>query len=294
MTALTDALAADPWFLGFAVSLLGLLVGSFLNVVILRLPRMLEASWQAEARELLELEAPATATANANAGPTLSLMSPPSCCPGCGVRIRAWQNVPVLSWLWLRGACANCRTPISVQYPLVELATAALSAVCVWRFGWSLQLAGALLFTWILIAASVIDLRETLLPDDLTLPLMWLGLAASTLPLFVASGASVWGAIAGYLSLWSIYHLFRLLTGKHGMGYGDFKLMAALGAWLGVASLPLVLLLSSAVGAVVGLGLIVFRKHDRRVPIPFGPYLAGAGWLMLIWGDALGALAAGR
>jgi len=289
MTALIDALAADPLFLGIATAALGLLVGSFLNVVILRLPRMLEAGWQAEARELLDLPA-----ADAPSGRKLSLTYPASCCPGCGAAIRPWQNIPVLSWLALRGRCARCRTAISIQYPLVELLSAAVSAVCVWRFGWSLQLAAALLFSWMLIALTVIDLRETLLPDDLTLPLMWIGLAASTVGLFVGMSASIWGAIAGYLSLWSIYHLFRIATGKHGMGYGDFKLMAALGAWFGAAALPLMLLLSSLVGALVGLSLIVFRKHDRNVPIPFGPYLAGAGWLMLIWGDQLSGMVTGR
>ncbi len=288
MTALLDALAADPLFLGITTTLLGLLVGSFLNVVILRLPRMLEADWKSEARDLLDLPA------DAKPGKKISLTHPASCCPGCGAAIRPWQNIPVISWLALRGRCANCKTGISIQYPLVEFASAAMSAVCVWRFGWSPQLAAALVFTWGLIALTVIDLRETILPDDLTLPLMWIGLALSTVGVFVDMSASIWGAIAGYLSLWSIYHLFRIVTGKHGMGYGDFKLMAALGAWFGVAALPLMLLLSSVVGAVVGLSLIVFKKHDRNVPIPFGPYLAGAGWLMLIWGDALSGVVTGR
>ncbi|WP_293369147.1 A24 family peptidase [Nevskia sp.] len=288
MTALLDALAADPLFLGITTTLLGLLVGSFLNVVILRLPRMLEADWKSEARDLLDLPA------EAKPGKKISLTHPASCCPGCGAAIRPWQNIPVISWIALRGRCANCKTGISIQYPLVEFVSAAMSAVCVWRFGWSPQLAAALLFTWTLIALTVIDLHETILPDDLTLPLMWIGLALSTVGVFVDMSASIWGAIAGYLSLWSIYHLFRIATGKHGMGYGDFKLMAALGAWFGAAALPLMLLLSSVVGAVVGLSLIVFKKHDRNVPIPFGPYLAGAGWLMLIWGDALSGVVTGR
>ncbi|MDP3293749.1 MAG: A24 family peptidase [Nevskia sp.] len=286
MTALIDALANDPLFLGITTTLLGLVVGSFLNVVILRLPRMLEADWQAEARELLEL-APVEV-------PKLSLTQPPSRCPGCGNAIRAWQNIPIVSWLLLRGRCANCKTGISMQYPLVELASALMSAVCVWRFGWSPQLAAALVFTWTLIALTVIDLRETILPDNMTLPLIWLGLGLSTVPVFVGMSASIWGVIVGYLSLWSIYHLFRMITGKHGMGYGDFKLMAGLGAWFGAASLPILLLLSSAVGAVIGIGLIVFRGHDRNVPIPFGPYIAGAGWLMLIWGDAISGITGAR
>ncbi len=286
MTALIDALANDPLFLGITTTLLGLVVGSFLNVVILRLPRTLEADWQAEARELLDL-APVEA-------PKLSLTQPPSRCPGCGSAIRAWQNIPIISWLLLRGRCASCKTAISIQYPLVELASALMSAVCVWRFGWSPQLAAALVFTWTLIALTVIDLRETILPDNMTLPLMWLGLGLSTVPVFVGMSASIWGAIVGYLSLWSIYHLFRIITGKHGMGYGDFKLMAGLGAWFGAMSLPILLLLSSAVGAVIGIGLIVFRGHDRNVPIPFGPYIAGAGWLMLIWGDAISGVTGAR
>lgn len=286
MPELIHALASDPLLLGVATTLLGLLVGSFLNVVILRLPRMLENEWKAEARELLDLPAVET--------PRLSLMRPASCCPGCGAAIRPWQNIPVVSWLALRGRCAKCRTGISVQYPLVELASGVASAVCVWRFGWSPQLAAALVLTWALIALTVIDLREMILPDDLTAPLVWIGLGMSTLPVFVGMPESIWGAIAGYLSLWSIYWLFKLVTGREGMGYGDFKLMAALGAWFGWAALPLMLLLSSAVGAVIGIGLIVFKGRDKTQPIPFGPYIAGAGWLMLIWGDALGGVVAGR
>lgn len=286
MPELIHALASDPLLLGVATTLLGLLVGSFLNVVILRLPRMLENEWKAEARELLDLPAVET--------PRLSLMRPASCCPGCGAAIRPWQNIPVVSWLALRGRCAKCRTGISVQYPLVELASGVASAVCVWRFGWSPQLAAALVLTWALIALTVIDLREMILPDDLTAPLVWIGLGMSTLPVFVGMPESIWGAIAGYLSLWSIYWLFKLVTGREGMGYGDFKLMAALGAWFGWAALPLMLLLSSAVGAVIGIGLIVFKGRDKTQPIPFGPYIAGAGWLMLIWGDALGGAVAGR
>ncbi len=286
MPELIHALASDPLLLGVATTLLGLLVGSFLNVVILRLPRMLENEWKAEARELLDLPAVEM--------PRLSLMRPASCCPGCGAAIRPWQNIPVVSWLALRGRCAKCRTGISVQYPLVELASGVASAVCVWRFGWSPQLAAALVLTWALIALTVIDLREMILPDDLTAPLVWIGLGMSTLPVFVGMPESIWGAIAGYLSLWSIYWLFKLVTGREGMGYGDFKLMAALGAWFGWAALPLMLLLSSAVGAVIGIGLIVFKGRDKTQPIPFGPYIAGAGWLMLIWGDALGGAVAGR
>jgi leader peptidase (prepilin peptidase) / N-methyltransferase len=284
MRELIAAFAADPLLLGVAVTLLGLLVGSFLNVVILRLPGMLEADWKRECRLLLDIEPPAGIAA------VPSLTSPPSRCPSCGAGIKPWQNIPVLSWILLRGRCGNCKTAISIQYPLVELVSGILSAVCVWRFGWSQQLAAALILTWALIALTAIDLREQLLPDTITMPLLWLGLALSTVSVFVGTSASIWGAIAGYLSLWIIYHLFKLVTGKEGMGYGDFKLMAVLGAWFGGLALPMVLLLSSVVGAAVGIALILFRGHDRNIPIPFGPYLAGAGWLTLIWGERLSNL----
>lgn len=275
-------LQASPAALLICCALFGLCVGSFLNVVILRLPRMMERNWKQECRVLLELPEEATEP--------LSLMRPASRCGGCGAAIRPWQNVPVISWLLLRGRCANCAKPISAQYPIVEAVTAILSAVCAWRFGWSVQLAAALVFSWALVALTVIDLREMLLPDDITLPLLWLGLLLSTQSVFVGTGASIWGAALGYLALWSIYHLFKLATGKEGMGYGDFKLLAALGAWFGGMSLPVIILLSSVVGAVVGIALILVRGRDRNLPIPFGPYLAGAGWLTLIWGDAVGRL----
>jgi leader peptidase (prepilin peptidase) / N-methyltransferase len=284
MRELIAAFAADPLLLGVAVTLLGLLVGSFLNVVILRLPGMLEADWKRECRLLLDIEPPAGIAA------VPSLTSPPSRCPSCGAGIKPWQNIPVLSWILLRGRCGNCKTAISIQYPLVELVSGILSAVCVWRFGWSEQLAPALVLSWTLIALTAIDLHEQLLPDTITMPLLWLGLALSTVSVFVGTSASIWGAIAGYLSLWIIYHLFKLVTGKEGMGYGDFKLMAVLGAWFGGLALPMVLLLSSVVGAAVGIALILFRGHDRNIPIPFGPYLAGAGWLTLIWGERLSNL----
>jgi leader peptidase (prepilin peptidase) / N-methyltransferase len=284
MRELIAAFAVDPLLLGVAVTLLGLLVGSFLNVVILRLPGMLEADWKRECRLLLDIKPPAGIAA------VPSLTSPPSRCPSCGAGIKPWQNIPVLSWILLRGRCGNCKTAISIQYPLVELVSGILSAVCVWRFGWSQQLAAALVLSWTLIALTAIDLREQLLPDTITMPLLWLGLALSTVSVFVGTSASIWGAIAGYLSLWIIYHLFKLVTGKEGMGYGDFKLMAVLGAWFGGLALPMVLLLSSVVGAAVGIALILFRGHDRNIPIPFGPYLAGAGWLTLIWGERLSNL----
>ncbi|MEQ1439897.1 A24 family peptidase [Fontimonas sp. SYSU GA230001] len=276
---LLQGLQTSPGLLVVACTALGLVIGSFLNVVILRLPRMMELAWRREARELLELppveEAP------------LSLIRPASRCPGCGAAIKPWHNVPVLGWLWLRGRCAACRAPISAQYPLVELACGVLSALCAVRFGWGPQLAAALVFTWVLLTLALIDLRTTLLPDDLTLPLLWLGLGLSLVPVFAPPPSAIVGAMTGYLSLWSVFQLFKLATGKEGMGYGDFKLLAAIGAWLGWQALPMVILLSSLVGATVGIGMVLFLRHDRRVPIPFGPYLAAAGWLALMYGDRL-------
>jgi leader peptidase (prepilin peptidase) / N-methyltransferase len=268
--------------------LLGLLVGSFLNVVIYRLPIMLERQWRAQG------DATATAgksTASHEVAP-FNLITPRSACPRCHAPIAAWQNVPVLSWLLLRGRCAGCNAGISARYPLVELLCALLSALVAWRLGFGVSALCALAVTWILIALTFIDLDHQLLPDSLTLPLLWLGLLAS-LSNAVHSGAglpvdprsAIIGAAAGYLSLWSVFQLFRLTTGKEGMGYGDFKLLAALGAWLGWQMLLPIVLLSAAVGAVVGLTLIALRKHQAASPMPFGPFLAGAGFLVMLWGQ---------
>ena len=276
---LIDVLRENSGLLILAVALLGLIVGSFLNVVILRLPRMMEQTWQQECRETLGL--------SPDPQEKLSLMSPPSRCNGCGARIKPWQNIPIVSWLLLRGRCAQCKTSISVQYPLVEAATAAMFAVCASKFGWAISLPAALVFTAALITLTVIDLRTQLLPDAITLPLMWLGLALSFGPVFIDMPSALAGAIAGYLTLWLVFQLFRLVTGKEGMGYGDFKLLAALGAWLGWQSLPMIILLSSIVGATVGIGLIVLRRQGKEIPIAFGPYLAAAGWIALIWGDSI-------
>jgi leader peptidase (prepilin peptidase)/N-methyltransferase len=278
---LIDALQANQDWLVFVVGLLGLIVGSFLNVVILRLPRMMELAWQQDCRETLNLPT--------EPQEKLSLISPPSRCNGCGSRIKPWQNIPVVSWVLLRGRCAQCKTAVSVQYPLVETFTGVMFAVCATKFGWSPQLLTALVFTAALITLTVIDLRTQLLPDAITLPLLWFGLLISFWPLFADMPSALAGAMAGYLSLWSVYQLFRLITGKEGMGYGDFKLLAALGAWLGWQSLPMIILLSSVVGATIGIGLIVFRRQGKDIPIAFGPYLATAGWIALIWGDALRA-----
>jgi leader peptidase (prepilin peptidase)/N-methyltransferase len=261
---------------------LGLIVGSFLNVVILRLPARLLYSWRQQSRELLEIESVETDT---EAPP--GIVRKRSHCPHCKHPLGVLENIPLLSWLALRGRCRHCAAPISIQYPLVELLTGVFSALVVWKFGFSPQSGAALLLTWTLIALAGIDLRTQLLPDQLTLPLLWLGLSISLFPLFVSSSASILGAIIGYLSLWSIYWLFKLSTGKEGMGYGDFKLLAALGAWLGPAALLPVMLLSSLIGALVGGAYLVIRGHDRATPIPFGPFIAAAGWVWLVAGDML-------
>ena len=289
--AVFEFLALYPVAFVATVFILGLIVGSFLNVVVYRLPLMLQAEWRQECRALLEQAEPAEPARR------LNLMWPPSRCPHCERPIRAWENIPVVSYLALRGKCAGCRKPISRRYPLVELATGVLSAVVAWHFGFGLAAGAALLLTWALIALSLIDFDHQILPDNITLPFLWLGLLLSLGSTFsgalggsVDATTSIIGAAAGYLSLWGVYQLFKLLTGKEGMGYGDFKLLALLGAWLGWQALPLVIILSSLVGAVVGFGLILALGRDRNLPIPFGPYLAAAGWIALLWGEPLSGL----
>ncbi|MFC5439474.1 prepilin peptidase [Rhodanobacter ginsenosidimutans] len=259
---------------------LGLLVGSFLNVVILRLPERMAAGWRQEARDVLELEADATPLPP-------GIVREPSHCPHCKHRLAAGDNIPLLSWLLLRGRCRYCNAAISIQYPLVELLSGVLSAVIVWKFGPTWVALAGLVFTWTLIALAGIDFRTQLLPDQLTFPLLWLGLLLSLLPTFVAAPSAIIGAAAGYLSLWSVYWLFKLLTGKEGMGYGDFKLLAALGAWMGPVSLLPIILLSSLIGALIGGTLIALRRHQRELPMPFGPFIAAAGWVWLVAGDGL-------
>ena len=275
---------SPPLFIAL-VSLLGLLVGSFLNVVIHRVPIMLERNWRRECLALDGKEPPAEEPYN--------LIRPRSACPGCKAPIGALQNIPVVSWLALRGRCANCSRPIGSRYPVVELATAVLSALVAWRFGATWSTAAALVLTWFLVALAVIDIDTQLLPDSMTLPLLWLGLL---LPLLLPTDGgrlpvdlrtAVIGAVAGYLSLWAVYHLFKLLTGKEGMGYGDFKLLAALGAWLGWRMLLPLIIGAAGVGALVGLASILLGKRGKGVPMAFGPYLAAAGWLMLMWGPEL-------
>ena len=259
------------------VFILGALIGSFLNVVILRLPPMLEHDWRCQCRELLELDP------DASDRPPGIVVSR-SKCPKCGHAIAAWENIPLISYLALGGKCSACKTRISFRYPLVELATAVLFTVTIWHFGANLQGATALLLTGYLIVMAVIDIDHQLLPDNLTLPLMWAGLLLNLGAVHTDLSSSVIGAIAGYIVLWSVYQLFRLLTGKEGMGYGDFKLLAALGAWMGWQLLPLIVLLSSVVGAVVGLLLMSTGRLKRDKPMPFGPFIAAAGWIALIWG----------
>lgn len=265
-------------FAGF-VFVVGLVVGSFLNVVIHRLPRMLDRSWRRDCRALLEPSSPALDE------PAYNLVTPGSHCPACDHRIRPWENVPVLSWLFLRGRCSACGTRIGVRYPVVELVAGLLAAAVAWRFGLAWACLGALLLTWALVALTVIDFDHQLLPDAITLPFLWLGLLWSLGGDFASVRDSVIGAAAGYLSLWSVYWAFKLATGKEGMGYGDFKLLAMLGAWLGWQSLPAIVLLSAGVGAVVGVVMILLQRLGRDVPMPFGPYLAAAGWIALMWGD---------
>lgn len=270
---------ADPAVFAAAAGLLGLIVGSFLNVVIHRLPKMMERDWHAQCAELRG-ECPADE-------PKLTLAVPRSRCPHCGHMITAAENIPIVSWLLLRGKCSACKAPIAIRYPLVEAVTGALTAYAAWHFGFGLAAAGAILFVWAMIALTGIDFDTQLLPDSITLPLVWLGLLFNLFGTYTSLTSAVIGAMAGYLALWSVYWVFKLATGKEGMGYGDFKLLAAIGAWLGWQMLPVTILLSSLVGAIVGVGLIVLAKRGRNVPIPFGPYLAAAGLLALFYGKEL-------
>lgn len=281
MLLITDVFHSLPWLYFSLVFLFSLMIGSFLNVVIHRLPIMLEREWQAEYRGYFTPEEEQATE------PRYNLMVPRSACPHCGHAITALENIPLLSWLWLKGCCSECQAPISARYPLVELLTALLSVAVAMVIspGWGTL--AALLLTWVLVALTFIDLDKMLLPDQLTLPLLWGGLLYNLSGGFAPLADAVIGAMAGYLVLWSLYWAFKLLTGKEGMGYGDFKLLAALGAWLGWQALPIILLFSSLVGAIIGISLIALRKHHQGNPIPFGPYLAIAGWIALLWGDTI-------
>lgn len=277
---LMDYLASHVLAFVLSAALLGLLIGSFLNVVIYRLPIMMQREWRAQALEYLECPPEAI-------GERFNLLLPSSRCPHCDHQIRSWENIPLVSWLALRGKCSSCQAPISGRYPLVELACGLLSGYVAWHFGFTWQAGAMLLLTWGLVAMSMIDIDHQLLPDSLVLPLLWLGLILNNFGLFVSLESALWGAVAGYLSLWSVYWLFKLVTGKEGMGYGDFKLLAMLGAWGGWQVLPLTILLSSVVGAVLGTILLRVQRAESSTPIPFGPYLAIAGWIALLWGDRI-------
>ncbi len=275
-------LEANPAAFVISATVLGLILGSFLNVVIYRLPLIMEREWRAQCAELLnapdEVSSP---------DQPFNLVVPRSRCPQCGHGITALENIPVLSYLFLRGRCAGCQVKIPPRYPGIEILSGVLSAIVAWHFGFGVQAAAALLVTWALIAASVIDLDHQLIPDSITLPFLWLGLGINLFDVFATTHDSVIGAIAGYGTLWLVFHLFKILTGKEGMGFGDFKLLAMLGAWFGWQCLPVVILFASFIGAGVGITLIVARGHDRAVPIPFGPYLAAAGFVSMLWGRQL-------
>ena len=279
---LVELFKSEQWLFYTAIVLFSLCVGSFLNVVIYRLPVMLERDWRQQCREFLEID-----TQTDVQDEKISLAKPASTCPHCGHKIRAWENIPLLSYILLGGKCASCKSPISLQYPVIEAVTAIMSLAVAWKFGFTLQTAGALLFTWTLIALTMIDIHKQLLPDNLTLPLLWLGLVFALFETYTSLQASVLGAIAGYMLLWTVFQVFRLVTGKEGMGFGDFKLLAAMGAWLGWTMLPQIVLVSSVVGAIIGSIMLVTGRTRTQQPIPFGPYLAMAGWIALLWGHEI-------
>ena len=262
------------------VGFVGLLIGSFLNVVIYRLPKMLMRDWRMQAREVLDLPEQADAE-------PFNLILPNSSCPHCGYEIKPWENIPLVSWLLLRGKCSGCKEAISIRYPLVELACGLFSAVIAWQFGVSWEALAMLVLTWGLLSMSLIDADHQILPDVLVLPLLWLGLILNSFGFFTSLSDALWGAVIGYMSLWSIFWLFKLITGKEGMGYGDFKLLALIGAWGGWQVLPITILLSSVLGAVIGIIILRLQRNGYNKPIPFGPYLAAAGWLALIWGEQI-------
>ena len=263
------------------IGILGLLVGSFLNVVILRLPVMMEKEWHAQCNDLLGIDP------SEKEERPFNLVSPNSHCPRCNHQIKAVENIPLLSYLFLKGRCSDCGIRIPARYPIIEATTALLSIVVAWHFGPTIEAAAALLLTWALITLTVIDFDHQLLPDNITLPFLWLGLGISLAGIFTSPESAIIGGLVGYLSLWSVYIVFKLTTGKEGMGHGDFKLLAMLGAWMGWQAILPIILLSSLVGAIVGITLIVVRGRDKNIPIPFGPYLATAGWITLLWGDQI-------
>lgn len=283
-----EILSAHPAVFLLVCVLFALLIGSFLNVVIYRVPVMMQREWRSQCQELLAEPADDLPEGR------FDLVVPRSRCPSCGTQITALQNIPVVSYLLLRGKCGHCQARISARYPAIEVLTAVLTGLTAWRFGFGWEAAAAIGLTWVLIAITFIDFDHQIIPDSLSLPLLWAGLSLSLfnpMPaaevLFIAPKTAIVGALAGYLSLWSVYHLFKLVTGKEGMGYGDFKLLAALGAWLGWQELPVIIILSALVGAIVGIALMAVRGRDRNVPMPFGPFLAAAGWLAMLYGPQI-------
>lgn len=276
-------LQQSPVLLTAVGFILGIMVGSFLNVVIYRLPLMMQRDWSRDCREYLQLPAEEVPE-------PINLLWPGSHCPVCKAEVKPHQNIPLLSYMILGGKCAHCASPISIRYPAIEALSGIASALVAWHFGMSPAMGFALLLTWALIALSFIDIDHQLLPDSITLPMLWLGLLLSLFSLFADSQSAIIGALAGYLSLWMVYQIFKFLTGKEGMGYGDFKLLALLGAWLGWQYLPMIILLSSLVGACIGTTMVILRKQDASRPIPYGPYLASAGWIAMIWGEQINRL----
>ena len=282
-----DLLQHNPVLYLSLIFIFGLLVGSFLNVIIYRLPVMLKRQWKTDCMSFLAQEnGPVPGSTTSNDQP-YNLIVPRSRCPHCGHLITALENVPVLSFLFLGGRCRECKTPISVRYPLIEILSASLAVLVAWKYGFSYQAAMGIVLSWALISLSFIDYDHQYLPDNITLPFLWLGLFLNLNNLYVDLASAVLGAIMGYLVLWLVYQVFKIVTGKEGMGYGDFKLLAMLGAWLGWQSLPAIILISTLVGSIIGVSLILFKQHNRNHPIPFGPYLAIAGWIVLLWGNEI-------
>ncbi|MGE6810738.1 prepilin peptidase [Pseudoalteromonas nigrifaciens] len=291
---ITTVMQSQLWFYLTTIGLVSLCVGSFLNVVIYRLPLMMQREWQGECRLLLESELKSNKKNtnepfSSDLNSTFNLVKPNSTCPKCKTAIKAWQNIPVVSWLFLKGKCASCSNPISARYPIVEAITALLSLVVAYKLGATEQALLYIAITWALVALTFIDIDHMLLPDQITLPLVWLALIAAVLGYTVTPADAIVGAACGYLSLWSVFWLFKLLTGKEGMGYGDFKLLAVFSALLGWQSLLTIILLSSVVGAIIGIALLTIQGKDKATPIPFGPYLAIAGWITMLWGEQLQA-----
>lgn len=289
---LIDVLKQDITIYITIIFILGLLVGSFLNVAIYRLPVMFKREWRKDCCSYLEenYQAKIQLTNTDEPAEHFNLVKPDSTCPSCGHQIRSWENIPVISYIFLKAKCSHCKAPISFRYPFIELLSAILAAMCAWYFGFSLAGFAAIVLTWALISLSWIDYDTQYLPDQITLPFLWLGLILNINNTFTDINSAIIGAVAGYLSLWTVHHSFKLITKKEGMGYGDFKLLGMLGAWMGWQFLPVIIILSSLVGSIIGIALILFKKHQREKPIPFGPYLAIAGWIALLWGEQINSL----